>query len=308
MTNKSNWTPEERKQNRRMAEMMLEHAIEENKANNTTTKQFFHSVMMALASLINDNMISMDEGAYLAFKYVKVYDPSWIPPTDFTQYVNENPDIFETNYKNVKNESGSMILDRDDLFELIDQRMEDRSWWVIITDLEMTKLIQTIENKFYKPGTDRNRDFELVINKTTPVIFARKSRMTFDQFVKTSRPWINKRVLKDLDEVRKRKADCFMMPSSVESWRTITDFVFQFNDYHFRKQIESGKIKLEDKKCEFNHTIPAELEGEQNNICTDKVVAMSEGLTTNGQLRGIWLCEKHFKRLDNWTSKQPDFY
>jgi hypothetical protein len=85
------WTEKEREQNRAMTEMLLEEAVKEQKNECRTTEQFLHSMVMALVSLVNDDMVTEDEAASLAARYVTIYDPNWQPPTGgFEQYKKDN--------------------------------------------------------------------------------------------------------------------------------------------------------------------------------------------------------------------------
>src|SRR5215203_2602552 len=80
---KINWTEREREQNRRMVVMLLDKVLTEQKAEGRTTKQFFHSLTMALGQLSQDDMITLDEASLLVTKYMMLYDPNWrVPTTD----------------------------------------------------------------------------------------------------------------------------------------------------------------------------------------------------------------------------------
>jgi hypothetical protein len=78
---KLDWTEKEREFNRMGVEMILEEAVKDQKKEGRTTEQFLHSIMMALGSLVNDDMVTQDEAVVLAHKYITRYDPNWQPPT-----------------------------------------------------------------------------------------------------------------------------------------------------------------------------------------------------------------------------------
>jgi hypothetical protein len=76
----TDWTEKEHKENIMLTEILLAQAFKEQKEQGRTTEQFIHSIMMALSSLVNDAMITLDEGALLAQKYIYLYDSDWKAP------------------------------------------------------------------------------------------------------------------------------------------------------------------------------------------------------------------------------------
>ena len=156
------------------------------------------------------------------------------------------------------------IIDREELFELIYQRFDSKEWWIIISNHGLADLLSQIEKKYYPPRTPANKDFEVVFFRDNVTIaFAKKSRMTFDQYYKLviEHPKSTKRFLEDLEEKKARGVDVFFNSTSAAGWKIITQLQSELYVFVNHKEMEKGNIKIKDKKCQYHYSIPAELEG-----------------------------------------------
>jgi|SRR5215216_702672 len=210
-----------------------------------------------------------------------------------------------------KEKEGTRLLDDKGLLDLLYQRFESKEWWIILAEHSMVELISIIESKFYEPGTPANADFELVVtgwvSHKPVIVFAKKSRATYDQLLKLMKDTGSKRTAEEIEEAKKRGADVFALWNSKEGWKMLTEFMFKLNAYIHQRWIDEGKEKPEEKKCLYHVTITAEQAGEQSQRCDREVCANVSAFQPDGQMRSIWLCEEHYERCNEFLSKQPDF-
>ena len=59
--------------------------------------------------------------------------------------------------------SNMMFVDEGELFDIMMQRFRTRKWYIFFFPLSgFERVTMAVENKFYTPGTDRNKGYEIV--------------------------------------------------------------------------------------------------------------------------------------------------
>jgi|GEM_PF-3577690 len=76
--------------------------------------------------------------------------------------------------------SNMMFVDEGELFDIMMQRFRTRKWYIFFFPLSgFERVTMAVENKFYTPGTDRNKGYEIVsmMNKNTTLVMCYKPFM-----------------------------------------------------------------------------------------------------------------------------------
>lgn len=158
-----------------------------------------------------------------------------------------------------------MLRDEDNALDIICDKITSKDYWIFITD--SIGLLEIIENKFYKPKTEANVDFELMFTPgLVSVAIAHKRRMSFEQMHELFSSFVDQRTMNELDKRHvTNDIDLFVVPIQDGSSQMVFDIMFKLQGHLIDREIKiHGLEYIIGTECQYRYTILAEQEGEQH--------------------------------------------
>lgn len=132
--------------------------------------------------------------------------------------------------------------------------------------------------------------------------------MSFEQLRELMVPYVNEKVIHEIDTRHiTDDIDLFIPTTERQRMREGVDILFKLEARRMERDIERhGLDKVIGTECQYNYSILAKYENEQDIKCREKPTKIIGGLKPNGQPANMSLCEYHFEKSSRWLDKQPD--